>query len=218
MARNIISRMKKMIRLGAVALALLATPLAHALEEGVDFLLAPDAAPVPARDAQIKVTEFFNFSCPACNAWQRPIDDWLEEIPEGVTWTRSPVPFSRWDGLFAKAYFVLEAFDNKDLVGAFFNAFHVERKLLNSEDRIAEWLAEEHGLDEDKASDAFSSFGVDTKMRRARRVIERFGIMSTPTFMVADRYILSPSLSKSPAKLFETMDELIAEIRDGSAI
>ena len=190
----------------------------YALEEGADYLIAPDPAPVPSKSAEIKVTEFFNISCPACNAWQAPIDKWLVDKPEGVTWTRSPVPFERWGGLYARAYFVLEAFDSADKLSDFFTAFHSRRLLLNSESRIAEWLSEEHNIDEDKAEDAFGSFGVDTKMRRTERIIERFGISSTPTFLVADRYILTPTLSRNPEKLFDTMDGLIAAIRDGTAI
>lgn len=204
-------------RRSLLALALLSAAPALALEEGVDYLIAPDAAPVPPSDAPIRVTEFFNLSCPACNAWQGPVHDWLEEIPDGVSWTHAPVPFQRWNGLYARTYFVLEAFGNAGELGPFYRAYHTERKLLNSEGRIAEWMSEQYGVDEDKAEDAFGSFGVDAKMRRTQRMVEKFGIRSTPTFMVADRYILSPGMSESPERLFATMDGLIEAIRDGTA-
>lgn len=204
-------------RRALLALAALSAAPALALEEGIDYVIAPDAAPVPAREAPIRVTEFFNLSCPACNSWQGPVHDWLEEVPEGVTWALSPVPFSRWNGLYARAYFVLEAFGKAGELGTFYRAYHTERKLLNSEGRIAEWMSEQYGIDEDKAEDAFGSFGVDAKMRRTQRMVEKFGIRSTPTFMVADRYILSPGMSESPERLFSTMDGLIEAIRDGTA-
>ena len=210
--------MSRLLRHTATSLVLALVAIsASALEEGIDYFIAPDAAPRPLADDDIRVTEFFNFSCPACNTWQTYIDQWLVDIPADVSWVRSPVPFQRWDGLYARSFYVLQAFDREDLVSAFFRAYHGERKLLNSEGRVAAWLAEEHGLDEDATNQAFSSFGVDTKLRKTYRIIDRFGIASTPTFLVADRYILTPSLSKSPERLFMVLDELIAEIRSGTA-
>ena len=203
--------------LGALALCLFASLPALALTKGVDYHEVDPSQELPAPGEQVKVTEYFNFSCPACNASQLHIERFLEQqgIDEKIIWNRVPVPFSRWNGLYARTYFVLEAFNQVELVQAVFKAIHVDRKLLNSEGRISEWLAEEHGLDEDKVEKAFDSFGIDTKMRRTERLLERFGVTSTPTFIVADRYLLRAGEGITYDILFDNINELVAEIHAG---
>ena len=193
--------------------------LSYALEEDIDFAIIANAAPVPTSNSDIKVIEFFNFSCPACNASQPYIDDWLEDKPEQVIWQRTPVPFQRWGGLYARLFFVLEGFNkDEELFRSVFRALHKERKLLNSEGRIVDWLVEDHGFDEDKTEKAFSSFAVDTKMRKNQRLVEQYGVTSTPTIVVADRYLLLRTSGTGFAGLLDKLDELIEDINDGNAI
>ncbi len=208
--------MKTLIRIVALTWLLAASATFAALREGVDYTLADNAAPPPKADDLVRITEFFNFSCPACNAYLPAVESWRAEIPQNTIWVRTPLAFSRFNGLYARTSYVLEAFDREDLVPEVFAAIHVEKKLLNSEGRIAEWLAEEHGINEDDANAAFESFGVLTKLKRTERLVSRFGVISTPTFVIADRYVLSPGLSKSPERLFATLDELMEAIRAGT--
>lgn len=190
-----------------------------ALREGTDYTLASNATPLPSAGERIRITEFFNYSCPACNSWYPQIELWLaEDKPEYVDWQRTPLEFSRYNGLFARTHYVFEAFDRTDLADEFFAALHDEGKLLNSEERIADWMAEYHGLDADKALKAFSSFSVNTKMKSGARRAENFGIRSTPTFMIAEHFILVPSHSNGPTQLFGSMDEIVAKLHAGEAI
>lgn len=186
-----------------------------ALSEGADYELVSQPPPLPAPGETVRVSEFFNYSCPACNSWLPSVETWIEGKPDYVEWERTPLAFTRYNGLFARTHFVLEAFDREDLVDEVFHAIHTERKVLNSEGRIAEWLAEEHGLDEEAVEKAFDSFTVNTKMRRAARRAEALGIQATPTFVVADRYLLSPGVAGGPERLFPTMDELVESIHAG---
>lgn len=188
-----------------------------ALKEGVDYELVTNAAPVPVAGEQVYITEYFNYSCPACNAWYPSVEEWLENKPAFVTWERTPLEFTRYNGLFARTQYVLEAFKRKDLASKVYQAIHKERKLLNSEGRIAEWLAEEHGLDEDAAEAAFSSFGVTTKMNRAKRRADQYGIQSTPSFVVANRYLVTPAHTRGPEKLFSILGELAQQVYEGNA-
>ena len=210
--------MKKSIKYFATTLIWMvaASTVNAALREGIDFTIAGNPAPAPQADALVRITEFFNFSCPSCNAYLPAVEAWRAKLPDNTVWVRSPLAFTRWNGLYARTQYVLEAFGREDLVPAVFAAIHVERKLMNSEERVTEWLANEHGLDAAEVEQAFDSFAVATKLKRTERLIERFGIQSTPTFVVADRYMLSPSLSRTPDQLFATLDELIEAIRAGT--
>ena len=203
------------IILALVASLLAATAVAaEPLVEGVDYYLIPDALvpEVPAKE--VTVEEFFNFSCPACNAMQTLLELWLEAQPDYVHYTRVPVPFERWGGLYAKTFYVLEAFGREDLQKQLFSAIHSERKLLNSAGRMVQWMGE-HGFDVERAEKAFSSFAVDTKVRRARRKMEGYGVDSTPQIVIAGRYRMTASLLGSYERLFATMDRIIKAIKQG---
>lgn len=182
-----------------------------------DYQIVTTPAELPAAGDTIRITEFFNYSCPACHAWYPKVEEWLDDKPDYVDWERTPLVFARHAGIYARTHYVLEAFNRRDLADEVFRAIHTERKLLNSEERIAAWLAEEHGIDEEKALKAFDSFSVSTKVKRGTRRAEQFEINTTPTFLIADRYLLVPSTSNSPAKLFRTMTELVEAIHAGNA-
>ena len=203
----------------AAAAAMLAGTAHAALEAGVDYAVVPEPDEKPAPDAELSVTEFFNFSCPACNASQPYIDTWLLTIPDNVVWKRQPVQFQQWNGLFARLYFVLEGFGKEEeLYREVFRALHRDRKLLNSEGRMVDWLVEDHGFEEEATEQAFDSFTVKTKIKRNNRLRERFGVSSTPTFIIADRYILLRPTGTSNEKLMENITALIDMIRAGEAI
>ena len=206
------------LKAGALAAAMLLAGTARAIELGVDYALVPEPSEQPLPDAEISVTEFFNFSCPACNASQPLIETWLVDIPDNVVWQRHPVPFQRAGALYARLFFVLEGFDkDEELFADVFKALHQERKLLNSAGRIIDWLVEEHGFEEEATEAAFDSFSVNTKLRRTVRLLQRFGVHSTPTFIVADRYIILRPTGTSHDRMLENVTALIELIRAGEA-
>lgn len=203
-----------------LTLVLLLLPLllrpAYALTEGVDYYLASNPTPLSSGAVeQVEVTYFFNFSCPACNAFEGPLITWLDDKPDYVNFSEVPVPWERSQYLYAKTFYVLEAFNRTDLQLPLFRAIHKERKLLNSASRIAGWMGEQ-GMDEDTAEAAFESFSVQTKVKRALRTISKNGVDSTPQLLIAGRYRLSPSLSGTYEQLLATADELIESIKTGN--
>lgn len=203
----------------ALGLCILSPSPALALSEGVDYAVLFGAPLPPAANEEITVREFFNYSCPACSRLQPPLRQWIEDMPEDqkeqVKMLQTPVPFTRWGGLFAKAHFVLEAFGREDLQKDLYYAIHSERKLLNSEKRLAEWMGS-NGIDEQKARKAFDSFSVSTKIKRAERLAKLSGVDSTPQLIVAERYRLTPALSKTYERMLATLDKLIERIREGN--
>ncbi len=201
--------------LAAATIALLA-PAAHALSDGVDYHLIPGAAaPAGGTDETVEITYFFNFACPACNAFEGPLHVWLEDKPDYVKFVMVPVPWERTGFLYAESFYVLDGFGRTDLVLSMFRALHSERKLLNSRTRIASWFGEQ-GLDADQAEAAFESFSTQTKIKRAQRQVARNGVDSTPQLVVAGRYRLSPSLSGNYDSMLATLDQLLEEIRSGN--
>ena len=209
------SGMKKSLLLLSALGALALPGPAPALEEGVDYHLIADSEP-PAAATPVEVVYYFNFACPACFAFEGPLQLWREEQEEGqIQLEFVPVPWERTSQLYAQAFYVMEGLDRIDLMRPFFDALHRERELLNSQGRIVDWLSEQQ-IDESAAEDAFESFSVQTKVKRAQRTVAALGVESTPQLVVGGRYRLSPSLSGSYQQLLATLDELVAAIVAGS--
>jgi thiol:disulfide interchange protein DsbA len=209
---------RRLLRLLAAS-SLFAPALSYAeLKEGVDFELVANAAPPPLGNEPVRIIEFFNYSCPACNSWYQDFEKWIETKPEYALWERTPLEFRRSLGLYARLHYVLEAFGrDEDVYAHVFKAIHQERELLNSTERVAAWLADKHDMNEDDVLEAFDSFSVNTKLKRARRRAEKFGITGTPSIVVANRYLLVPSSLGSKSRLFSVLTELTEAIHAGEA-
>ncbi|WP_440996649.1 thiol:disulfide interchange protein DsbA/DsbL [Arhodomonas sp. SL1] len=172
-----------------LALAIPAAALA-APEAGREYRVLSEPQPVDAGDA-VQVREFFSYGCPHCHDFHPLLADWQEEMGQAVSVEHVPVTFGRdsWR-LLAEAYYVAEALDVLgEAHGALFRAVHEEGRRFSDRAAIAAFLAD-HGADEQAALDAFDSFAVTMKMRRAERLARDYGIQGTPTLAVAGRYVI----------------------------
>lgn len=180
----------------------------HAAGEGPIHLDPP--VPTIAKEGEVELVEFFNFSCPACFRFQAPFNEWKRRMkPENVLLVRKPVVFERAGGLYARLYFSLEAVGKEEeLFQAVFQAIHKKRRLLNSEGRILDWF-EEQGLDRDQMEGVFNSFGVKSKVRRAQREADSYGADSTPQMVVAGKHRLTPTNYGDYLQLIRDMEDLL---------
>ena len=95
-----------------------------------------------------------------------------------------------------------------------FDRFHREHKPINTEkDMLA--FASESGLDVAKVKDAWSSFGVQVKMRQAKQVCEQYDIHSTPVLAINGRFETEPSMAGSGEKALAVTDWLVNRVRKG---
>ena len=188
------------------------------LRENVDYILLDPPLPVRAPEGKIEVLEFFNFSCPHCFRMQTPIALWQkEEKKAGNTdalLIHQPVIFQSHGGHYARAFHTMEALGLADaLFRKFFNAIHRERVLLNSRDRLADWLEEHHSVDGGKAAKIYDSFSVNAKIKRDERITKEYGVNSTPHMAVAGKYLLSPSTSGSLERMMQSAALLVERER-----
>ena len=189
--------------------ALLAAAGASAQGQSKHFEIDPPM-PTTVEEGEVELIEFFNFSCPACFRFQAPFNRWkLGMKPENVVLVRKPVVFERAGGLYARIYFVLESVGmQEEMFQRTFDAIHKDKRLLNSEGRILDWL-EEEGLDRDQMEKVLSSFSVESKITRAVREAAFYGVDSTPQMVVAGKYRLSPREFDTYLGLLEEMTRLV---------
>lgn len=184
------------------------------LRPGVDYMVLSPAQQVRVPADKIEVLDFFNFSCPHCFRMQGALAHWKEtEGFSDVVLLHQPVVFQSHGGHYARTFHVLEALNvTERLYDKVFNAIHREGLLLNSKDRLLDFLAEK-GVAADKAGGIYDSFSVNYKINRDIRIADSYGVSSTPQMAVAGKYLLSPALSGSVDNMLKTVSLLIARER-----
>ncbi len=199
--------------------ATLATPVAFAQgkppQEGADFLLLDKSAPTEAGAGKIEVVEFFWYSCPHCNRFEPQLQEWVKKMPKDVVLRRAPVAFRPDFEPQQRLYFVLEAMGKvEELHSKVFNAIHVERLPLNTAELVAAW-AEKQGINKAKFTEAYNSFPVATKTRKATLLQDAYKVDGVPALGVAGKYYTSGTLAQTMERALVVTDYLIGLTRKG---
>lgn len=203
--------------LGGAAVALAAAGAARAQGgapvEGTHYVKLGQPLPVPA-GGKIEVIEFFWYGCPHCNAFEPALDAWQKGLPPDVAFRRVPVAFREEPyAAHQRIYYAL------DVLGAVpamhrkvFAAIHVDHARLDKLPEIAAFMAR-NGIDAARFSDAFNSFGVQTKARQAKQLAEAYRIDGVPALGVQGRYYTSGTLAGGGERALAVADYLITQVR-----
>ena len=201
--------------LAAAALAMLGLCLASGagaadLQEGRDFReLNPPLAPDKTR---IEVTEFFWYGCPHCFDFEHVLAPWAAKLPADVSFRRVPAifPNNKW-APGAKIYYTLEAMNLVEKLHAqVFNAIHVERKRLDDEKVLFAWVASKD-VDAKQFSEAWSSFGVQSRVQQARELTQAARLSGVPAVVVHGRY--EAAMPGTYGELIALVDQLVVRVR-----
>ena len=170
---------------------------------------------------KIEVTEFFWYSCPHCHAFDPALAEWVKKQGDNIVFKRVPIAFRESFVPQQKLYYALEAMGKlEELHPKVFRAIHVERAVVDSDKNIADFVVK-NGIDKQKFADLYSSFGVQTKVRRAAQLQEAYKIDGVPLIAIDGRYVTSPSIvgasmGNQPEAILQTgalqvMDHLVAK-------
>jgi thiol:disulfide interchange protein DsbA len=88
-----------------------------------------------------------------------------------------------------------------------FNAMHIERLRLRSDEQVLDW-AVKSGIDQVRFVEAWNSFGVQAKLRRAGALMAAYRVDSWPTIAIDGRFITSPSQAGAAAAHAHDEDEM----------
>jgi thiol:disulfide interchange protein DsbA len=197
--------------LGAVIVglaAMLALPASAAdFKNGADYITLPEAQNTDAA-GKVEVTEFFAYYCPHCNRFEPLLQAWVKKNADQIVFRRVHVSGGGSIQVQQRLYYTLEA------MGAVaqyhqkaFDAMHIEHNRLATEDAVFEW-AHKVGLDRARFIDAWNSFGVQAKMRRADAMMAAYRINEWPMVAIAGRYMTSPSQAGEGNKALQSEEEL----------
>ncbi len=193
----------------AILFVLFSTPSFAELTSGKDYkLIAP--AQATSSGNKIEVLEFFFYGCSHCFYLHPELTSWERKIPKDVSITYVPTIFNAsWEPM-AYTFYALEVLGkNIDLHHDLYDAWNVHKIDLSDESKIAAFVGK-RGVDSKKFSDAYRSFGVQSKIMRSKQLTQSFGIRGTPTLIVDGKYLIT---GLQPAEAIKVLNSLIEKAR-----
>jgi len=208
--------------LAAVSLSLVALTAGAAPsnpQNGVDFRTL-DKPQQTESGKKVEVTEFFWYSCPHCHSFDPALEDWVKKQGDKIAFKRVPVAFRDSFVPQQRLFYALEAMGKLDeMHKKIFQTIHVERKRLDSEAEIMDWIGTQ-GIDKQKFSEVFNSFSVQSKARRAAQMQQAYQVDGVPLIAIDGRFLTSPSIVGASmrgapeaalyASTLQVMDALVA--------
>jgi thiol:disulfide interchange protein DsbA len=169
-------------------------------------------APVPTVDAsKVEVVELFWYGCPHCYRLEPDLSKWLKNKPANVVFVRVPGVFRPLWGFHAKVYYTAEVLGVLDQVHpAMFEAMHVQRRKMNSVDEVKALFAQ-YGVTSEKFDNAFNSFAVDAKVRRATDLTRRYGLEGVPALVINGKYVTDGVMAHGHNGMLQVTDYLISK-------
>ena len=182
-----------------------------AVHQEVRKLLSVEAG----AEGKVEVLEFSWYRCPHCYSLEPVLEPWTKKLPADVQFRRIPAVLADNWATDARFFYAFEALGVLDKVHkAFFDAIHRDRLNLSSEAAITEWL-KKNGIDRAKFDDAYKSFGVQAKVKRAAQLSAAYQLDGVPLLAVQGRYTISAEQGGSQNGMLATTDQMIDLARKG---
>ncbi|SFH60791.1 thiol:disulfide interchange protein DsbA/DsbL [Modicisalibacter xianhensis] len=181
---------------------------------GEDYQVLDEPVETRVDQGQIEVTEVFWYGCPHCYNLEEPLNAWVTELPEDVTFQRLPATMGDVWTTHATAFYAAQQLGILDkLHEDFFDAIHQDGRKLADTDEIAEFFSN-YGVSEEEAKDALTSFGVKSQINRAHATMRAYKLMGVPALVVDGRYVITPSSAGSLENMPQIASALIEQVRD----
>lgn len=185
-------------------------PQLERYQPGTHYRVMTPVQPTSVDPGKVEVLEIFWYGCPHCYTLEPHVREWVEnEMPSNAEFVRIPATLNRGWQVHARAYYTAEALGRLDEIhDGLFKALNVDRNPLNTEDLLIRFFAS-YGVSEQEFLEAFNSFAVQTKLRRADSLVRRYRITGVPAMVVNGKYVTGADMSGGIPQLFEVVEFLI---------
>ncbi|WP_282040571.1 thiol:disulfide interchange protein DsbA/DsbL [Halomonas alimentaria] len=206
--------MLKPLMLVLAGLALPGLASAQNLVEGEHYEVLPEPVETRVDEGQIEVTEAFWYGCPHCYNLEEPLNAWVAELPDDVSFQRMPATMGGDWNQHALAFYAAEELGILDAIhDDFFHAIHEEGRSLTGNAEIAEFFSD-YGVSEEEAQQALGSFAVKSQVNQANSRMRKMRLMGVPALIVDGRYLVSPSSAGSLANMPQIAEALVGKVRE----
>lgn len=197
-------------------MALLPVAMVQAQQEkyqaGVHYEVLPQTVRT-ADPKKIEVNEIFSYTCGHCYSFESVVEPWLEQLPADVDFQRTPALWSPALEPYARAYYAALMLDAMHKVHTpIFEAIHLKKQRLSSEQDFAKIFVAA-GIDGDKFSKAYNSFGMTSMVNQAKARVRSYRTQGTPEIIVNGKYRVSTRKSGGFSGMLSVADFLIQKER-----
>ena len=194
--------------LGLSSLVMAASPVA-----GKEYKVLDTSVETSVDEGQIEVIEVFWYGCPYCYKLEEPLNAWVDELPDDVTFQRLPATMSDTWTAHARAFYAAQQLGILDQVHSdFFDAIQQQGQRLTDTDDIAAFFSD-YAVSEADAKEALSSFGVKSQINQAYAKMRAYELMGVPALVVDGQYVVTPRTAGSLEDMPQVAGALIDKVR-----
>jgi len=162
------------------------------LVEGTDYQVMG-----PKGSAKPEVIEFFSYACGHCYTMEGFVNQ-FKSNNANIKFTAVPTDLGhpQWS-IYVRAYYLgqlLKVLDKSH--GKIFHRINVLKKPITSDTGLKNFFVE-LGVTPEQYDSANKSFALDAKLRRAKQLLRKYQVNSTPTFVANQRFRLNNRELKS---------------------
>ena len=204
--------MKKILLSIVLALSLPLTLFAAEYSPGQGYTLIKNPVRTASAD-KIEVIEIFWYGCPHCFSLEPVTQAWSKTLADDVDFKFLPAVFGRNWLAHAKAFHVADILGVVEKIHApLFNAIHLDKRRLNSEDDLAEFFAE-YGINEAVFKKQYDSFAVGSRLKQADAKIRAYGARGVPGLIVNGKYLVTAESAGGNNQIYPVVNYLIEKER-----
>ena len=196
--------------------------------EGKNYDVIEPQQPKVSDTDKVEVVEVFSYGCPACNAFHTTVDQLAKELPSSATLVFLPVSFNPAENfpMFQRAYFTAQALGVSEKGSDAMYDAAWKTKELSSENPNGQGLKPSNalptiddaakvyakvGADPKEFAAVANSFAINTRMKRADELVQKYGVMQTPTIVINGKYRFTVSQAGGYPQAIELAQWLVSK-------
>ncbi len=188
---------------------------AQALKEGSEYKLLKPAVPTEVAAGKVEVVEAFWYACGHCYLLEPKLEAWdAKGRAPYVQLVRLPATWNDTVKTHARIFYTIELLGKPQLHAEVFREINVKGNRLDTPEKIQAFFASK-GVPAAEFQKAYSSFAVESNLRKAEEMNKRYKITGTPTMVIAGKYVTDVGMAGSEDKLFQIVNELAAREKKG---
>lgn len=211
-------------------LALVASSMAMSADkwvEGKNYFLITPTQPTKVPAGKVEVLEVFSYGCPACNSVLPFVKRLKSSLPQNAQLAYLPasfIPSENWP-MFARMFLTAESlgiaeqtheavFDavwRTGELGIMDNASRRLKTKMPTIEDAAKWYAARTNVKPEQFVAASRSFSVEGRVKAAEKQVLASKVDSTPTFVVAGKYRVTPNAAGGWEQTIELINFLVAK-------